>query len=704
MQAKIKALGACEQAVIKRKLAEGTDCHANPKVASAIGKATTNLTSAIAKACGGKDKSCGTVDDDALASIGWTIAQCPNLENGGCTNGIADCGGIGTCIGCIGEQAVDQANALYYGSRLPSDPKTEKALNKCQSTIGKAAAAFLATKSKLLAKCFAAVAKAGSGTCPDAKTATALAKASTKKSAAIAKACEGPDKTLGTGDDLTPAQIGFPATCLDASVPICAGPVTTLQQLIDCVDCVTEFKVDCVVAAAVPAFVSPYPSQCNQGTLPTTPTATVTATAGATPTVTATAAGTPAPTSSGVATPTATAIAPVATATPTETATPTPAAPTQTATATLTPTVTPTAMLACSGGQTHLTITMAAAQGNMGWLAGHDTSARHADTCTGGTNADAVCYQIKEGKCWGGPNDGAVCTSDSQCPGGTIPGNECACAGAATCTSKCIGGTNHGATCSVATQSQCPGGACTCVDGTTCMDQDSQICNGGTNVNGSCAADSACPGGVCYAAHNTWTTQACDAVGTDPAGSGYFPAYKIHHTTATNFKETGSSYEVWFRFDTSGIPSGSIVNSAAFSVLATSVVHEDTPTRNFVGSYYSDPGTFDCGDWVLDQTGTAAWSSSLSSIVAGQINTFPLSNVSSIVKGAGAKTAFRGWIDGGAPGPLCLGGTNNDGHCSAQGSTSECPGGWCDVGNDNAVFFLSSTSNPNPILEVCTTP
>ncbi|HEY2387243.1 MAG TPA: hypothetical protein VGK30_09800 [Candidatus Binatia bacterium] len=340
VQAKIKALGACEQTVIKGKLPQGTDCHADPKAAAAIGKATTKLTSTVAKACGGKDKTCGTADDDALASIGWSIAQCPNLENGGCTSGIADCGGIGTCIGCIGEQAVDQANALYYGSRLASDPKTQKALNKCQGTIGKAAATFLAAKSKLLAKCFAAVAKAGSGTCPDAKAATALAKASTKESAAIAKACEGPDKTVGTGDDLTPAQIGFPTTCLDASVPICAGPVTTLQQLIDCVDCVTEFKVDCVVAAAVPAFVSPYPSQCNQGTLPATPTATVTASAGATPTVTVTAAGTPTP--SGGATSTATATAPVATATPSKTATPTPTATGAGATATPTRTATPT--------------------------------------------------------------------------------------------------------------------------------------------------------------------------------------------------------------------------------------------------------------------------------------------------------------------------------------------------------------------------
>ncbi len=108
------------------------------------------------------------------------------------------------------------------------------------------------------------------------KTAEKIAKAESKKIAKICKACGGADadcddlvvpvnlltSTLGgsggTGAaaDFTPAAIGFPATCDVATVPhggpVCDGPVTTLAELIFCVDCVAEFTVDCVDAARVP--------------------------------------------------------------------------------------------------------------------------------------------------------------------------------------------------------------------------------------------------------------------------------------------------------------------------------------------------------------------------------------------------------------------------------------------------------------------
>jgi hypothetical protein len=672
VQAQAKALQKCEASKLKGTLSPDTICKQEPtKTAPAIAKASTKLGSTIAKACGGKNKVCGQLapdgDDIGLALIGWNI-DCPNFENGSCTKPINTCADIPACIECIGDVAVPQAFGLYYGTLNSTDPKskdkTEKALSKCQATIGKAGSAFLATKSKALAKCWSAVNKAGTGTCPDPKAAATITTASSKRDAAIMKACRHPDKT-----PFGPADIGFPAVCMDVTPPgetPCGKPVdgSSLQDLIDCVGCVTEFKVECTDRAAVPAFAA-YPPECNPAVVTPTPAVTVT---------------------------------PMRTSSPTSTPTATPAL-TATRTVTPTPTVTSTPTLTCSGGQTHLTIPMATARGDMGWLAGHDTSASQADTCTGGTNINQTCYQTYEGKCRGGSNDSTPCSANSVCPGGT-----CDCVGNATCTSKCIGGTNHGASCSVATQSQCPGGSCTCVDGTTCKDQDSQICAGGTNANGPCAADSACPGGLCYAAHNTYAAMFCDAVGTDPSAA-YFPTYQIHHGSDTNFKETTSVYADWFRFDTSSIPSGSTVNAALLGIFVNSVSHDDTPARNFVGRYYADPGTFGCGDWALAPTGTAAWSSSLTSVATNQVNTYTLGNVGSIVKGAGAKTAFRTWIDGGSPGPLCKGGTNNLGHCSAQGSTSECPAGFCDVGNDNVVFVNDPSGvAPLPFLEVCTTP
>jgi hypothetical protein len=54
---------------------------------------------------------------------------------------------------------------LYYDDLvLPSTG--DKTLNKCQQTIGKASAAFLAAKTKALAKCWDGVNKAVPGPCP----------------------------------------------------------------------------------------------------------------------------------------------------------------------------------------------------------------------------------------------------------------------------------------------------------------------------------------------------------------------------------------------------------------------------------------------------------------------------------------------------------------------------------------------------------
>ncbi len=372
VQAKGKALAKCEDAIVKRKLPAG-DCHADPKTATAIAKAATKLDTTVAKACAGKDKVCGTSDDDTLASIGWP-STCPNFENGSCNGAITSCAGISQCLGCIGEATTDRAIGIAYDAFIPTDPKAQKELNKCQAAIGKAVSAFIAAKSKALAKCWGAVnANKGTAPCPvpgDGKAAAAIAKAETKKRTAICKACGGADKLCNGVGDFTPAAIGFPAQCPSATIPggaACDGAVATLADLVDCIDCIDEYAVDCADRSAVPAFVSPYPAECNPvvGPTPTatltataTPTETATATTTVTPTATATPTGTesetptptasPTPTDSATPTATSTAATPTATATstPTESRTPTPTAsatPTTTATATATATPTPTA-------------------------------------------------------------------------------------------------------------------------------------------------------------------------------------------------------------------------------------------------------------------------------------------------------------------------------------------------------------------------
>ena len=298
-----KALQKCEDRVVKGKLPQLTDCYAEAKTATAVAKAATKLSSTIIKGCGGKDKACGTGDDEALTNIGWDIGACVNFENGSCTNVIADCGDIATCLQCIGEAAVDQALWLYYDDLTLTDPKgskAEKALNKCQQAIGKETVKFLVAKSKALQKCWDKINKDEKGKfiapCPpfgagDGKAQEAINKAAAKKEKAICKACGGPDKLCNGVGDLTRSEIGFPGECPFVTAPgtnpePCGKTITTLEDLVNCVDCVTEFKVDCVSLAQSRGVtnrptgsvdVPDYPAECNP--LPTvTPTPTSTPT------------------------------------------------------------------------------------------------------------------------------------------------------------------------------------------------------------------------------------------------------------------------------------------------------------------------------------------------------------------------------------------------------------------------------------------
>src|SRR6185312_13647996 len=124
---------------------------------------------------------------------------------------------------------------------------------------------FFASKSKVLQKCEDGVLTGKvPGPCPDSATAApAITKAESKKRAAICKACGGANALCGGGDDFTPTQIGFAQNCPDVTVPggpACSSAITSLQDIVGCVDCVTEFKADCLDALSVPAL-KPYPTE-----------------------------------------------------------------------------------------------------------------------------------------------------------------------------------------------------------------------------------------------------------------------------------------------------------------------------------------------------------------------------------------------------------------------------------------------------------
>ena len=261
-------------------------CTTETKALNSIVKAATKLRDAIDKACGGADKLCGGVltGEDGGSLINFP-ATCPDFEGKSCTNavGTTDCTGIATCLLCIDGAAVDQAIALSYApSLVPTDPKVteQRALNKCQAAIGKAAARFFSAKSKALAKCWGTVNKnngKANAPCPvpgDGKTADAIGKAVVKLADGIKNACAGADKIFGGTEanaDFTRAQIGFPQTCNDVDPPgtllgSCGGPVTDLQSISTCLYCVNEFKVDCADAIAASTLVAgTYPDECNPG-------------------------------------------------------------------------------------------------------------------------------------------------------------------------------------------------------------------------------------------------------------------------------------------------------------------------------------------------------------------------------------------------------------------------------------------------------
>ena len=271
-QGRAKVLGRCEDLKAKGALSASTVCETEPTTMLLLGKLPTKLASSIAKQCGGGDKTCGTGgDDDPLASIGWAgVPFCPDFESQGCNNAINHCGDIVTCLQCVADVAVDQAVALYYASLNQAEFGSNSAVNKCQQAIGKSTVKFLRAKSKALQKCWDARMKAKhSNLCPvpgDGKAQAAIDKAETKKISSICKACGGPDKLCNGTGDLAPAQIGFAGSCPDVTPPgasSCIGAILDADDIVDCVDCVTEFKVDCLDALTVPQFVSPLPANCN---------------------------------------------------------------------------------------------------------------------------------------------------------------------------------------------------------------------------------------------------------------------------------------------------------------------------------------------------------------------------------------------------------------------------------------------------------
>lgn len=248
----------------------GYDCQSDFLVVGKVAEAESDLRKRLGQACGGNNHTCSTTDtgrnaDETLASIGWDIGVCPDFESAGCTNPIADCNDIAACMACTATVATSQAIELYDGSL--NVPAPDRPLTTCQREIGKRGVEFFWKKHKALEKCERKILSGDvSGPCPDAGTQHKIDTLALKMTAAICKKCGGADKQCGgAAADRTLTEIGFPSTCPNVTIPggaACGGGVATVAELGACIDCVTEFKVDCLDALSVPGMKA-YPAECT---------------------------------------------------------------------------------------------------------------------------------------------------------------------------------------------------------------------------------------------------------------------------------------------------------------------------------------------------------------------------------------------------------------------------------------------------------
>lgn len=252
-----KASATCETRVIIGKLP--APCP-DVKTTLIIDKARAKMRSALEKACGGRDKTCGGPEPDiGLDVIGWNIGSCDQTGSTSCFNPIADCGGIATCVGCLGERAVADALALF-ADRPAVNPGAEPVLAECLAEItGSSAKSFMKVAKKLGA-CWRTVSDRGSGgsfSCPNRGATLVAGTAKATNAGNICHACGGRNAKCGGDDDLAPAALGFSSTC--PAIGSCGGAVQTIRDLANCADCVTHAIMDTAVRRTIPQFATASP-------------------------------------------------------------------------------------------------------------------------------------------------------------------------------------------------------------------------------------------------------------------------------------------------------------------------------------------------------------------------------------------------------------------------------------------------------------
>lgn len=247
----VKLRRGCENANVGRPVP--SDCSENGDLMFKILGLQSRLRLHVEKEC----------RNETLASIGWDVGTCPDFESAGCNSPIANVDDVSDCLFCVNRVAVDQALGLYYGALTPAP---NPSLRACQKMIGSSAGPFFEKKTQALARCeLRDLSGDIAGPCPgDPKTDETIAALASRMTRSICSKCGG--GACGGGNDRLPSEIGFSTSCPNVTLPGGAScgddMIESLSELVACVNCVTEFKVDCLDALAAPT-VKAYPPECH---------------------------------------------------------------------------------------------------------------------------------------------------------------------------------------------------------------------------------------------------------------------------------------------------------------------------------------------------------------------------------------------------------------------------------------------------------
>ena len=208
-----------------------------------LGKSDVSTRAALTKACSGL----------TVADAGFP-ANCPGIDNN-YGDPLASIDDVITCVMNV------QARAAYSwtDSTFTKLSGGDSSALKCRTAVGKTHAKLYGTLSKILAKCEDDVLKEKiMGPCPDFSLFFKIIDVGIKADAAVCKACGGADKTCDGVDDVTAADIGITA-CENFSG--CGAPVSTLEDMNNCLRCVTGSRTLC--ADTVTAQPNDVPEHCD---------------------------------------------------------------------------------------------------------------------------------------------------------------------------------------------------------------------------------------------------------------------------------------------------------------------------------------------------------------------------------------------------------------------------------------------------------